>query len=237
MDINEAFRRIVAGHLRLITGFLLIPVLAVVALAGTSGHGYIASARIQAATTSIGSETEADALLNRVVGVATSTTIVDQALHTAKIANRSAADVAREVTVSRLGASTVMNISVTDPDPRFASALASSLATTVVSFIGAQGTPQQHDLVNRLTAEQKQLYAQRVQLVAALSQATCAVTIANLSPLAVVDQQLNDVGSTLRRCRSPWRPVAPRASFHSPTRPRRCPRESPPNSCRWALPD
>ncbi len=105
MDINEAFRRIVAGHLRLITGFLLIPVLAVVALAGTSGHGYLASARIQAATTSIGSETEADALLNRVVGVATSTTIVDQALHTAKIANRSAADVAREVTVSRLGAS------------------------------------------------------------------------------------------------------------------------------------
>jgi len=92
-----------------------------------------------------------------------------------------------------------MNISVTDPDPRFASALASSLATTVVSFIGAQGTPQQHDLVNRLTAEQKQLYDQRVQLVAALSQATGAVTIANLSPLAAVDQQLNDVGSTLRQ--------------------------------------
>ncbi|MEO9220334.1 MAG: hypothetical protein ABI251_00895, partial [Mycobacteriaceae bacterium] len=111
----------------------------------------------------------------------------------------SAEDVAREVTVSRIGSSTVMNIAVTDQDPRFATALASSLATTVVNFIGSQGTPQQQDLVNRLTAQQKQLYDQRVQLVAALSQATGAVTIANLSPLAAVDQQLNDVGSTLRQ--------------------------------------
>ena len=199
MDINEAFRRIVTGHLRLIAVFVLVPLLTVVALAGTKSHGYVASARIQASTTSISSDTEADAVLNRVVGVASSTAIVEQALHTVKIGNRSAADAVREVTVSRLGSSTVMDISVTDRDPEFATALASSLATTVVNFIGSQGTPQQQDLVNRLAAEQKQLYDQRVQLVAALSQATGAVTIANLSPLAAVDQQLNDVGSTLRQ--------------------------------------
>jgi len=199
MDINEAFRRIVVGHLRLTAVFVVLPVLAVLGLSATAKPGYVASARIQASTTSIASDTEADSVLNRVIGVATSTAIVRQALQAAKIDNRSAEAVTREITVTRLGSSTVMDIAVTDSNGAVATSLASSLATTVVNFLGSQGDQQPQELVDKLTLEQRQLTDQRDRLVAALSQGTGAATAANLSPLSSVDAQLTDVGATLRQ--------------------------------------
>jgi capsular polysaccharide biosynthesis protein len=201
MDINEAFRRVVAGHLRLIAALVFVALAATFVLKSRWPSDYVASARIQASSATVGSDTEADSLLNRVIGVATRATTVNSALQKAGVTDRNATDVAtKEITVTRLGSSAVMDISVTDVDPAIAQKLASAVAEGVVAFLGGQGNQQSQALITQLTAEQSQLYGQQQKLLLAISQATgIAATDPLTSQLSTVDQQLSDVGSTIRQ--------------------------------------
>jgi hypothetical protein len=157
MELNEAFRRIVLGHLRLLVPFILLPALGTAWLAMSARTEYSASARIQASTATIGSDTEADSLLNRVRGVATSAAIVQNALNTAQVADRSASNIASEVTVSRLGSSPLFDIIITDPNAGVAQHVSDALATGVLDFLTVDGSRQAQGLVNQLTSQQAQL--------------------------------------------------------------------------------
>jgi hypothetical protein len=199
MELNEAFRRIVLGHLRLLVPFVLLPVLGIGWLAMTARTEYAASARIQASSATIGSDTEADSVLNRVRGVATSAAILTKALDTAHVADRSVSDISSEVTVSRLGSSPLLDITVTDADAAVAHDVSDGLATSVVDFLTVDGSLQAQSLVQRLTDQQQDLIAQRQTLAEQLSATSEATAREDLSAqLSTVDQQLNDVGSTLR---------------------------------------
>src|SRR5690348_11546010 len=105
MELNKALRRIVTGHWRLLLLFTLLPVLIIGALQVNGKPGYTASARVQASSTPPSTTTEADAVLNRAQGFATSTTAVQEALQQAQITNRSVAEMVHEVGVTRIGGS------------------------------------------------------------------------------------------------------------------------------------
>ncbi|TDT94110.1 capsular polysaccharide biosynthesis protein [Streptomyces sp. 846.5] len=140
MELNEALRRIVTGHWRLLLLFTLLPVLIIGALQVNGKPGYTASARVQASSTPPSTTTEADAVLNRAQGFATSTTAVQEALQQAQITNRSVAEMVHEVDVTRIGASAMLNVTVTDRDPRVATATDSALAPHLVSLLNGSAT-------------------------------------------------------------------------------------------------
>ncbi len=200
MGLSEPYRCIVSGHWRLITWFVLLPIAAVAALGSTASTKFVATARIQASSATLGSDTEADSLLNRVKGVATSTSVVAQAMRTAHISGRDAAEVAGEVSVTRLGSSTVMDISVTDRRQGVARDLAGVLATRVVEFMGGQGSSALQKLVSSLNAEQQRLLARRQKIVATLSAPAKSTDTPVLSAqLSNIDQQTADIAATLRQ--------------------------------------
>lgn len=201
MQINEAFRRIVVGHLRL----LLVCVLAGAAVAlfvGVKTTGdFRASSRVQASSETVGSDTEADSVLNRVRGVATSPDIVAAALKAADITGRSAENVAaHEVSVTRLGSSAVVDIAITDHDRDTAIALATAVADQVVGFLRGPGSLPSQSLLDKLGTQQQQLYSQRSDLVAQLAATQDPTKTAPLSAqISTIDQQLADIAATVRQ--------------------------------------
>jgi capsular polysaccharide biosynthesis protein len=200
MQINDAFQRIVAGHAKLLAVFVVLPVLVIALLSLGHQTDYVASARIQASSSTNGSDTEADSVLNRVKGVATSTAVVGQAINAAHITGRSPVKVAAEVNVTRLGSSTVLDISVTDQRQNVATALATALAAQVVDFLTGPGSVRSGPLTDQLAASQQSLYAQRKALVASLAGARSTTQSAELTAeLSTLDQQLADLSSTLRQ--------------------------------------
>ncbi|MTD55140.1 hypothetical protein [Amycolatopsis pithecellobii] len=204
MEFNEALRRTFAGHWRLLVCFVAVPLLVVAVMHALSSPSYVATGRIQASSTPPGTDTEADAVLNRVAGIATSPAVINDALRQAGITTRDANQLAGgDVAVGRLGSSAVFNVSVTDPSPQIATGLAGALATQVVTFINGAGDPRTTALVTQLTSQQQNLLAQRQQVAAKLALASGPLDTANLSAqLSTLDQQLNDLGSTLRQLQS-----------------------------------
>ncbi|MDP9093373.1 MAG: hypothetical protein M3N95_10665 [Actinomycetota bacterium] len=199
MELNEVFRRIVVGHLRLVVVAVVVPLAVLFATRPSGSVSYVATARLQASSATIGSTTEADSVLNRVKGIATSTAIIEQARLAARIGGRDAVSLSREISVTLLGSSAITDISVTDRSATTAQALSSALTTAVVGFISQQGGRQQA-LVAELEANQTRLYGQRQKLVQAQAgaggQPGSVVTTAQLS---TVDQELADLSATLRQ--------------------------------------
>jgi capsular polysaccharide biosynthesis protein len=135
MTIEEMFRRIVRAHLVLITICTLLPVSAAVGLELRKEPEWLAAARIQVVATAPKSSTEADGLSSRVLALATTPGLVDSALRAAKV-SRDVTDLAtHHVTVDRLGESSVVQLSVTDPDPAAAGRIVTALAKQVADFL------------------------------------------------------------------------------------------------------
>ena len=197
MEVNEVLVRLLRGHRRLLLVCLIVPTIVVCGLAVLTPVSFSSSARLQATSTSPSSDTEADAVLNRVKGIATSPAVVAQALHDADLAARSVPTMEQEVDVTRLGSSAVFDLTVTDENPTVAAKLAATLTTATISFLNGVGGPSSK-LLNDLTDHQSQLLAQRQPLAARLALVNDPVTTANLSAqVAGIDQQLNQVGSSL----------------------------------------
>lgn len=198
MEINEALRRTIGGHWRLLVVCIVVPLMAVGALHFDAERSYEATGRVQASSTLPGTVTEADAVLNRVKGIATSTSVINQALQQVDHPGRSTAEVAEDkITVRRLGSSPVFNVTVTDRDPKTAAQFSSALATRLVAFLNGQG-PAQKALVAQLTDREEQLAAQRVDVATKLAVATSAAESARLSAqLRSLDQQIGDTQNSL----------------------------------------
>lgn len=199
MDVNEILLKILRGHWRLLVVCLVLPPLVVGWLVWNEHPTYTSSVRIQGGTVLPGSDTEADAMLNLVKGVATSESVVQAALDAAHVHSLSATDVAANVDVTRLGSSTVDDLTVTGRDRADASAVADALAAQVVSYLNNAGDERTQNLLAGLTDRQKQLIDQRQQIASQLPLKTDPVTVANLAAeLAGIDQQLSDLNSTIR---------------------------------------
>jgi capsular polysaccharide biosynthesis protein len=195
MEFNEALRRIVVRHGRLLVLFVLVPMLVVTALQLRNGRTYVSTARVQASATLPTTEVEANAMLSRVKAVATSGSVVDTALTKTKITDRTPAQLAHETTVSRLGGSAVFTVKVTDRNPRTAEKLAGALSEELVSFFNGSGNL----LVTQLTDREHALQTERVRVAGELPTTTNAGQSGRLTAqLGSLDQQILDVQASLR---------------------------------------
>lgn len=132
MELNEAFRRIVGQHWRLMLCFLLVGV----GVAGVVHEGarksYTATTRLVLDTQDPKSRAEAAGIADTGQAIATSPAQVRAALRRRHV-SRSAVDVAaHHVSVHQLGSSAVLELSVSDRDPKAAQAIANALAAQVL---------------------------------------------------------------------------------------------------------
>ncbi|MCH5670806.1 hypothetical protein [Streptomyces gilvus] len=195
MEFNEALRRVLGGHWRLLAVCILLPMLVVGALEAGNARMYVSKARVQASATLPTTDVEANAMLSRVKAVVTSGSVIGPALKQVHVTDRGRTEVARETTVSRLGGSSVFTVKVTDRNPRTAEKLAGSLSEQLVSFLNGSGNL----LVTQLTDREHALQAQRVRVASQLPSAKNAADSGRLTAqLGSLDQQILDIQGSLR---------------------------------------
>lgn len=189
------------GHRLLIAICVALPLLVVGLLAARQPTLYSATARVQATDATLGSDTEADSVLNLVRGIATSSDVVHRALHDAGIHGRNASYIAaHRVTLTRLGSSPVIDLAVLDADPATATKVAGSLAGEVVTFLRDDSQQPQLQTMNQLRAQERSLANQRNQISAQLNAATNADDVRTLSTqLSNVDQQLTQTSGAVQQ--------------------------------------
>ena len=171
MTIDEAVHRVVRGHWLLLLTCLVLPVVGTVVVGNKAPALYEAVARVQMGRDPAASNVEADATSERVLGIATSVSVVRSALDDVDLQDDPATFAAEHVAVRRVGVSSVVEIAVTDTSPRRAAAIASSITKSVLQFsnLGDQQTVEEA----RAQINQKlvDISRQRKALVAKLSRA------------------------------------------------------------------
>lgn len=134
MEAHEALSRIVVRHAWLIAITVILGIFGGLAVAHSIGTHYLGTARFQAATTAPSSDTEAAAVSDRIKGIATSPQVVQGAIADANV-NRSLREVKAAITVSRIGSSAIVDVTVSDRNPEVALALSRALAHRVAPWV------------------------------------------------------------------------------------------------------
>ena len=195
MESSEAIRRIFWRHRWLLLSLMILAAAAVVPLREHLPVNYTATATLQGQGTTPDAVTQVQAIQSRVSAVATSPAQVQTTITQAKV-NRDAVKVARhEISVAPLGSSAIMILTVTDPSPQVAVALAGSLAKNVVSELNQLGIRDNPELA-ALDKTNAGLVSRRDQLLSQLgsarsSNASTSVSVQSLlSQLGAVEQEL-----------------------------------------------
>jgi capsular polysaccharide biosynthesis protein len=132
VELEEAFRRIVGQHWRLIACFALMGLAIAAFVQLGAGTTYTATARLVLDTPDPKSRTEAGGIADTGQAIATSPAQVRAALDRIGV-HRNPLDVAKnDVTVRPLGTSGVLQLSVSDRNAQVAAAVANSLADQVI---------------------------------------------------------------------------------------------------------
>jgi capsular polysaccharide biosynthesis protein len=154
MTLEEIFRRIVRGHLLILAVCLIAPVLATVLALRQQPASFEAEVRIQVGETAPSSAVQAEAISSRVLALATTPQFVGASIKAAGVKRnvRQVAD--HQVTVVRLGTSSIVGLRVTDRDRDVAGMIVDELAGRVVSFMN-QGT--RHAYVAALAAVDREI--------------------------------------------------------------------------------
>src|ERR1700761_4402769 len=165
-------------------------ILAVAAVVPRREHlpvNYTTTATLQGQGTTPDAVTQVQAIQSRVSAVATSPAQVQTAISQAKV-NRDAVQVARhEISVTALGSSAIMVLTVTDPSPQVAVALAGSLAKNVVSELNQLGIKDNPELAT-LNKTNSQLASRRNQLLDQLGSANASNASTSVSVQSLLSQ-------------------------------------------------
>ena len=195
VESSEAIRRIFWRHRWLLLSLMILAAAAVVPLREHQPVNYAATATIQGQGTIPDAVTQVQAIQSRVSAVATAPSQVQTAISQAKV-NRDPVKVSRhEISVTPLGSSAIMMLTVTDPSPQVAVALAGSLAKNVVSELNQLGIKDDPELA-ALSKTNSQLVTRRNQLLSQLgsansSNASTSVSVQSLlSQLGAIEQEL-----------------------------------------------
>lgn len=194
MEASEAVRRIFWRHRWLLLILMILPAAAVVPLKMHQQVTYAATAAVQGQGTTPDADTQVQAIQSRVTAVAKDPSLVQSAITEAKV-SRDATQVARhEITVTPLGSSAIMELTVNDPSAPVAMALARSLADWIVFQLNQLGVKDNPELA-ALSKTSSQLATRRNQLLSQLSStnasnaATSVPVQSLLSQLGAVEQQ------------------------------------------------
>lgn len=133
MELNDAARRILGQHWKLILLFVALGV-AIAALAHAGDEKtYSASTRLALDMADPEDRAESESIADTAEAIALSPARVKAALRRAGISGRDPVETAEnDVSVQGLGASGIMELSVRDPNPRAAAAMSEALAKEVI---------------------------------------------------------------------------------------------------------
>ncbi len=169
MEIDEVAARLLGQYWALMLLCIALPLLAIGLTVKKQPPMSAASARIVSGSTVPASNAQADAIASQIQGIATGRTAAAKALRAAGVTRNLSDFVAGHVSVSGLGGSQVVDLKVTDRNPRVAAALAKALAAEVVESINNVG---QGGLSAALTAIDQEIVRLSQQHGVAAAQAT-----------------------------------------------------------------
>jgi capsular polysaccharide biosynthesis protein len=131
-DLQDIARRTVGQHRWAIIALVLIGA-AIAGIAHGGAQTYTATTRVVLDTPDPTTRSEAIAISDTVQAIATSPTLVRAAVRAAHIKNRDPLDIAEHhVSVSGLGSSAIVSLSVSDARPGIAAALANAISQRVI---------------------------------------------------------------------------------------------------------
>jgi hypothetical protein len=131
VELNEAFRRIVLQHVRLIACFVITGLAVGALVHHTTGKTFTTSARLALDTQDPKSRTEAAAIADMGQAIATSPAQIRAALNRSHV-RRDISGVAHRVAVRPLGTSGVLELSYSDRSAQGAKAVADALAAQLI---------------------------------------------------------------------------------------------------------
>ena len=131
MELNDAVRRIFGQHWELILCCMLLGVCAAAATHLRDVTTYTSSTRLVLGTADPKTSSESAGISDTAWALATAPSNVQAALDKAKVKGRDPRKVAKQVSVKAVGASGVLELSVSDRSPRVAKALGNAIAATV----------------------------------------------------------------------------------------------------------
>jgi capsular polysaccharide biosynthesis protein len=153
MELNEAARRIFGTHLRLIALWVILGFLVAALLHAGNEHTYTATTRLVLDTPDARDRSDSTAIADMAKAIATSPSQVRGALDDAHITTRDPVDLARHhVSVTALGSSAVLDLSVSDPNRRVAAAVSNALATRVIHTREKVSSGKLQDVVTELNS-------------------------------------------------------------------------------------
>ena len=153
MEIDEIAARLLRQYWALVLFCVLAPLVVIALTVAKQPPMYAASARIVSGNTVPASNAQAQALVSQIQGVATGRTTATNALAEAHITRNLSNFVTSHVSVSGLGGSQVVDLTVTDRDPRAAATLAKELAQQVVQSINRTGQSGLSTTLNAIDQE------------------------------------------------------------------------------------
>ena len=165
MTVEELFRRIVRAHLAVILVCLLVPVLVVGAIDAQRPASWTGVVRIQVKSAAPGSTTEADAMSSRVLALATTPSLIEQALHKAHL-RRDPTEISRKrVSAERLGSAPIVELRIVDRSRAGAGRLVVALADEVASFMNDASTRHTTKVLDGLDTQVAQAEARQSSLI------------------------------------------------------------------------
>ena len=196
MTLQEIFQRIIRAHWVVICVSAVLPVLLVVVLEQRSAAEWTGSVRMQVVSAAPVSTTEADALSSRVLALATTPTLVSQALEQAGL-NGDASQVAElDVAAPRLGESSVVEVAVTASSPERARALSAALVQQVVAFLNNGSRPALDERLVALQGQIARTAAQRNALTDQLARSRSRVQREAIAiRIGAVRDQINELSA------------------------------------------
>jgi capsular polysaccharide biosynthesis protein len=193
MDLNDAWQRVVLRHLALIGVCVAIPVLIVLAMSFGSSHDYASSARVAVGTQAARSTQEAAAQAAQVEAIATSRTVVAEALRAAGVDRPAGRTASQKVTVTGLGSSPVTRLTVRDQDARAAGRITQALAEQVVAVLAGPRDDLEH---SRAQVEDR-ITSLQLRRGDVLSAAPALMSAKDSATIAGIDDELRGLGDQL----------------------------------------
>jgi len=197
VESSEAIRRIFWRHRWLLVICMILPAAATALYLEREPVTFTATAQVQGQSTTPDAATQVQAIQGRVAAVATDPAIVQEAMAAAKVGGDAAQVAKHQVTVTPLGSSAVMSVTVTEPSRAAAVRLDRALATAVVDHIDELGTTN-NPALSDLNASIRKLSAKRDALIAELNAAESggqngsSVKVQSLlTQLSAAEQQLS----------------------------------------------
>lgn len=135
MTLDELFSRVIRSHFLVIVIIALFPVGLVLGLGVMQPRDWRASVRIQATSAVPTSSTEAEALSSRILAIATTPSVVRDALRAAGLKGSAVTVSEKHVAAQRLGESPIVELTVTDSTGPHAKTLVEELSVRVLKFM------------------------------------------------------------------------------------------------------